>query len=196
MARVIFDISELYGRVWGGLVFPELLRRRLQPSPGLKQNAMPPETGTPQPDVLVLRLGQERMRFVIPPILTIEGRLRVIETAVAGLDGSVKEIASTEDWQVSIRGFLVSTDSQQVEGEGFRYRLNPDTYPEAELRRLRYFFESKEIVEVEQSRILSYFNIKKLLFTSLSFPELEGYGFIVPFEISSLSDKEYMLMIE
>ena len=204
MARLVFNIGELYGKVWGGMIFPELLRRS-------KDNAKDffrlnktdngvafPESvlGRPIQSELTLGLGGEEMRFAIPPVITLQGSINVVETAVAGLDGSIKEIASVNDYTVNIKGFLVSDDFTEIAQDGLRYRLNPSEFPEKELRQLRRFFEAKKAVEVVESRLLSFFNIKKLLFKSLNFPELEGYAFVIPFELEAVSDTEYTLILE
>jgi hypothetical protein len=203
MAKLIFDIGDLYGRVWGGLLFPELLRRNKE---NLKdyfklnkndENAIPANPlGKPVQSELVLRLDGEEMRFAVPPVLTITGSINVVETAVAGLDGTIKEIASVSDYSVNIKGFLVDSNYTDVEANGFRFRVNPSEFPEKELRRLRRFFEAKKMIEVVESRLLNFFNIKNLLFKSLNFPELEGYTATIPFEAEAVSDQEYTLILE
>ena len=203
MAKLIFDIGDLYGRVWGGLLFPELLRRNKE---SLKdyfklnkndKNAIPANPlGKPVQSELVLRLDGEEMRFAVPPVLTITGSINVVETAVAGLDGAIKEIASVSDYSVNIKGFLVDSNYTDVEANGFRFRVNPNEFPEKELRRLRRFFEAKKMIEVVESRLLNFFNIKNLLFKSLNFPELEGYTATIPFEVEAVSDQEYTLILE
>lgn len=201
MASVLFKVEEFYGKVWGGLVFPELLRRTGSLRSyffGKEQNqvAFQQNMGVPVQSEFAVRLEEEVLRLTIPPVLTVQGSINVIETAVAGLDGSIKEIASTADYSISIKGVLVAGQSIEVLQEGFRYKLNPNEFPERELRQLRRFFEAKKAVEVIESRFLSFFNIKKLLFKSLNFPELEGYAFALPFEIEAVSDTEYTLVLE
>lgn len=202
MARLVFNIAELYGKVWGGMVFPELLRRnkdnvkdffRHKTDGGaVSENIL----GRPLQSELTLGLDGEELRFTIPPVLTIQGSINVVETVVAGLDGSVKEIASVNDYAVNIKGFLVSDGFTEINQDGLRYRLNPSEFPEKELRQLRRFFEAKKAVKVAESRLLSFFNIKKILIKSISLPELEGYAFAIPFELEAVSDTEYTLILE
>ncbi len=202
MASVKFDIRKLYGEVWGGLVFPELLRRAggvqdfLFGKGNNTQIAQTNALGKPVQSELTLALEGEELRFVVPPVLTLQGSINVVETAVAGLNGSIKEIASVNDYSVNIKGFLVSNEFTEVVQDGLQYRLNPNDFPEKQLRQLRRFFEAKKAVNVKESRLLSFFNIKKLLFKSINFPELEGYAYIIPFEAETVSDSEYTLIIE
>ena len=203
MAQVSFEISALYGRVWGGLVFPELLRRANSVEDFFfkdKKEALFPATkiGRPIQSELTLRFNNEDLKFTIPPIITLAGSINVIETVVAGLDGSIKEVASVNDYVLNIKGFLTSTVYTDVQDDqsGFSYRLNPNEFPEKEFRQLRRFFEAKQSLEVVESRLLSYFNIKKILVKSINYPELEGYTFIVPFELECVSDVDFKLIIE
>lgn len=202
MASVLFKVEEFYGKVWGGLVFPELLLRTGSPKNyffGKEVSAInfpQSSVGKPTQSEFAVRLDGEDLRLVVPPIITLQGSINVVETAVAGLDGSIKEIASVADWSINIKGFLVSSDFTEVVQDGLRYRLNPNEFPEKELRQLRRFFEAKKAVEVIESRLLSFFNIKKLLFKSLNFPELEGYAFVLPFEVEAVSDTDYTLVLE
>jgi hypothetical protein len=200
---VSFNLNELFGRVWSGLPFPELLARN---SGGVKGFFLGTEqegvsfasgsTGRPVQAELTLGLNGEELRFAVPPICTIQNSLNVVETVVAGLNGSIKEIVSVNDYNVNIKGFLVESTFGNVEQNGYKYRLNSKEFPEKELRQIRRFFEAKKPVEVIESRLLSYFNIKKMLFKSISFPELEGYVSVIPFEIEAVSDTEYTLIIE
>jgi len=200
MASVLFDIRELYGKVWGGLVFPELLRRNNSARDYIFGTDSDADLATPAPQLgrpiqseLTLELGSERLKFTIPPIITVQGSLNIVETVVAGLDGAIKEITSVNDYVLSIRGFLSSTSYTDISSEGYSYRLNPDEFPEGELRQLRRFCESKQSLKVLESRLLSYFNIKKVLIRTWGFPELEGYTFMIPFELDVVSDTDFVL---
>jgi len=205
MASVLFDIRELYGKVWGGRVFPELIRRKSKNPEGYifgskkkEEFSVDKSVSRPIQSELTLGLNRDELRFMVPPIITLQGSVNVVKTVVAGLDGTIKEIASTNDYTVSIKGFLVSSKRVEVqdETEGLRYFLNPKDFPEKELRQLRTFLEAKKALEVLKSRLLSYFNIKKILVESFSFPELEGYVSAIPFEIEAVSDMEYTLILE
>jgi hypothetical protein len=202
MASVSFDIRELYGSVWGGLVFPELLRRAIMQYAAGNRSAQLPtantaQLGTPIQSELALGLQGETLRLAIPPIITIQSNLNLVETVVAGLDGSVREVISANDYTVNIKGFLVETALKEVvdDVQGFRYHLNPNTFPDEALRQLRRFYESKLPVLVLESKLLGYFNINRLLLKSINFPETEGYAFVMPFEIEAASDQDHELIL-
>lgn len=200
MAEVRFDVRELYGRVAWRLPFPlalsgglrdySLLTRRQAalPAPGF----FAPEFG--RPVWAEVQLGD--ISFAIPPVLTVQGQLNVVSTAVAGQDGLVKEVISVEDYRVNIKALLTENSVQDVGAgeEGFLVRLREDVFPDGRIRALRNLFEGKQSVRVV-SPYLSLFNIQYLLVTNLSFPDISGMSAMVPCELQCVSDKPLELVL-
>lgn len=201
MAEFIIDVEKMYNQtrqIESGLPFPELVRRRILSEKDLSNplDSVPYELkGKAVQSSLSLRINGETMKFTLPPIMTIQSSINVVETVVTGLDGTVKEVTSTSDYAVSIKGFLVSTSTTIVNKGGFLYELTPTEFPQEELRQLRRFFESKKSVEVVDGKLLSFFNITKLLIKSYSFPKFEGYSYMCPFEMECVSDVDFALKL-
>lgn len=201
MAEVSFDVRELYGKVGWKLPFPlafsgslrdySLLTRREQ---GLAEaNFFTPDFG--KPTWAEIQLGD--IEFAIPPVITVQGQLNVISTAVAGQNGSVKEVISVEDYRVNIKTML--TDNEIIDNgiseERFAIRLRGDGFPDGRIRELRNLFEEKQSVRVV-SPYLSLFNIQYLLMTSISFPDLSGMSSVIPCEIQCVSDRPLEIQLE
>jgi hypothetical protein len=131
------------------------------------------------------------VKFALPPVVTVSGQLNVVSTAVAGADGSVKEIVSVEDYRVNLKCFLTDNkfDSLEASGDrGFKIMLRNEEFPEQRVREIRNLFEGKKSVRVI-SPYLNLFNIQYLLITNMTFPELDGLTSIIPCELQCISDK-------
>lgn len=201
MAEFIIDIEKMYNEVrqiQSGMPYPELVRRRILSEKDLPNplDGIPYELkGKAVQSSLTLRTNGESMKFSLPPIMTIQSSINVVETVVTGLDGTVKEVTSTSDYAISIKGFLVSTATTIINKGGFLFEITPTEFPEEELRQLRRFYEGKKSVEVVESKLLSFFNIRKLLIKTYSFPKLEGYRYMCPFELECVSDVDFALKL-
>lgn len=104
-------------------------------------------------------------QFPIEPVITINSgnkivRRNVLKSGYTDLDrrGSVKELWSREDYEISISGVFISTE------EGL---------PEDEIRTLRSYCEARESIEV-QSALLTLFNIRKISIEQYNFPFTKG----------------------
>ncbi|MDX1903808.1 MAG: DUF6046 domain-containing protein [Thermonemataceae bacterium] len=204
MALVELKLQDIYKSVFyqAGLPVPVLMadavNKLFRSNPISPTETQAYDTGKPALSKLKIALDNQELNFALPPILSLQGNINIIETAIAGLDGTIKEITSLQDYNINIKGFLSATGNVEVidDTSGLRFFLKKPEFPERELRQLRAFFEAKKAVEVIESELLSFFNIKKMVFKTLSFSELEGYKGVVPFEAEAVSDKDYILIIE
>jgi hypothetical protein len=192
---VKFDIRELYGKVKWGLPFPLAISGDLKDYSYLtRQQRNNPDAFIPaqklgKPIWADIELGE--VKFALPPIITVSGQLNVVSTAVAGADGSVKEIVSVEDYRVNLKCFLTDNKFEDVgflSDRGFKISLRKEEFPEQRVREIRNLFEGKKSVRVI-SPYLNLFNIQYLLVTNMSFPELDGMTSIIPCELQCISDK-------
>jgi hypothetical protein len=201
MAEVSFDVRELYGKVGWKLPFPlalsggvkdySLLTRKER---GLADAGFfTPDFG--KPTWAEIQLGD--IEFAIPPVLTVQGQLNVISTAVAGQNGSVKEVISVEDYRVNIKVMLTNNEfiPNGTSEERFTISLRDNEFPDTRVRELRNLFEEKQSVRVV-SPYLSLFNMQYLLMTGISFPDLSGVSSIVPCEIQCVSDRPLEIQLE
>lgn len=106
----------------------------------------------------------------------------IVVTNIQGRNGSVKEYISDSDYNVVIRGAIVS---------GFNnvYPVGPI---ELLTKKLLTLNTSLEVV----SPFLSHFDIHNLVVTGYAFPQREGYNDMQVFEIRALSDDPVNIRIK
>lgn len=123
--------------------------------------------GVPHACPLKMKWETESAWWQLPiePVVTITGKntivkRNVLKTASADVArrGSVKEMWSQDDYEVSISGVFIATDGR---------------LPESDLRRLRKYCEGRQSVMV-QSPLFTIFNIKRLAIEDFQFPFTKG----------------------
>ncbi len=114
-------------------------------------------------------------QYDVPNAPMIDCRLakNIVRTSLLKRMGTVKELISADDWQVTIRGFLVDSD---------------DRYPINQVRELRQWFELEESLKVT-SEILNEMGIYNLVLQELDLPDPENYSNFQAFTLSCLSDE-------
>lgn len=132
---------------------------------------------------LSLRLpkaGERDWLLPLEPMITISGKHVITKRQVAKgrSRGSVKERWTLDDYTVRIEGIL--------QGEG-------DSYPEADVRRLRRYCEAGEVIAT--SPLLELFGISRLIIESWEIPHTSGAG-NQNYSLSCLSDDTYKLLLK
>lgn len=119
--------------------------------------------------------GRRMEAFSLPPATLTDVSLsrNVVTTQLAGAHGTVKELASSEDYQVRMRGIADNPASLDL--------------PEEFLQSLATLAALKSAVPVT-SDLLVQFGITHLVITSLAVTSLEGRPNAVQFELSALAD--------
>ena len=117
------------------------------------------------------------------PSVTIVGQKTIVETALAGSTrrGTVKELISVDDYQVTIRGIALNYASKLV-------------YPEDEVKAIRDLYEKNQSLVVE-SALTNLFGIYRLVIKSASFPEMVGIQHAQAYELVCVSDEDFELEI-
>ena len=117
---------------------------------------------------LSLKWADESEWWELPlePVVTVRGRNEIVKRSVLKVKtgdkerrGTVKELWSQGDYEVSIAGVLMSGDGCEL--------------PETALRKLRGYCEGRESVEV-LSPLLDIFGIRRLAIESFEFPHTAG----------------------
>jgi hypothetical protein len=93
----------------------------------------------------------------------------------------VKEYISKGDYQITIRGALVSPSSLR--------------YPEEEVAQLKEYLEAETAIGVASRFLDDVFNIQTIVIESFSFPQMEGTQNVQLFEISAVSDDPIELTV-
>ncbi|HMP93057.1 MAG TPA: DUF6046 domain-containing protein [Phnomibacter sp.] len=146
MALITYDIQELYRRTFGtNPIVPSMPKA----SPIAE---LPVVSSAQQPGIYTARGRQlmEQYRGVevwmpvrlwgvmgtSPALLELpysvvraQNKKHIISTPLAGRQGTVKELYSADDWQITIRGFLIGTNN---------------SWPEDEVERLAQFFRLQQ----------------------------------------------------
>ena len=122
--------------------------------------------------------------YVLPATTVVEltRQKRIAKTDVQGRDTSVKELISNGDWMIKIRGLVIN-------------EANPYEYPEDEMKVMHRFCEAKTSIPVT-CKLLQWFEINELVVENYSFPRMEGYPGVQPFELDCLSDEPLELIVK
>jgi hypothetical protein len=115
------------------------------------------------------------------PLFDITGQRNIIKTPMQGKDGTVKEYISDDDYLITIRGFLINYDSPG--------------YPEQQLQELMQVINAKVAIGIT-SQVFNLLDIHNIVIERWSFPAVEGYENMQPFELECTSDQPVELEIK
>jgi hypothetical protein len=95
--------------------------------------------------------------------------------------GTVKEFVQQDDFQITVRGFLINYDSQD--------------YPEQLMADLWKVLNAQQTLGIT-SRVFNLLGIHNIVITAARFPGVEGYINMQPFEFDAVSDFPSLLQIK
>lgn len=116
------------------------------------------------------------------PVVRAVSRKTVIETPLVERNGSVKEIISTDDWILSIRGTIKNADG---------------AWPDLELSELLEMYARNEAIPIRcalTDRLLN--GNEYVVITNLSLPEKPGFVQSIEYSIECVSDIPFELELE
>ncbi len=118
------------------------------------------------------------------PTIVITGRKNILETPLVGSTrkGTVKELISIEDYDITIRGIAINLKSKLV-------------YPEDEVKGLNDLFNLNESLSIECA-LTNLFGIYRLVIKQVSFPEMRGVQHAQAFEFNCVSDEDFILELQ
>ncbi|WP_353122122.1 DUF6046 domain-containing protein [Dysgonomonas capnocytophagoides] len=115
-------------------------------------------------------------------VSSIVNKKTIVETPLVGRQGTVKEEISISDWDINVKGLIVSTGMD---------------YPEDEVHELKELYEQETSLGIDNARTsLILEKGEKIVIRSLRFPELKGMQHIQAFEMDLTSDIPFSLIIE
>lgn len=125
-------------------------------------------------------------------VSSIACKKNIIETSLVGRQGTVKEEISVDDWEINVKGIIVSPDR---------------CYPDQQVSDLNQLFLSGESYTIINARTSLIFGDKtvsgklesgeeRVVFKNLKFPELKGMKNVQAFECDLISDICFTLIIE
>lgn len=118
------------------------------------------------------------------PTIAFSKRKRIIETALVGSKrkGTVKELISSEDWEITIRGIAVNYESKIY-------------YPEDQVADLIGLDAREESLEIK-SALTSLLGIYRIVIKSFRLTEMVGIQHAQAYEFQCVSDEDFILEIE
>lgn len=115
-------------------------------------------------------------------VMSLSAKNTIVETTLVNREGNVKEEISVDDWDINIKGVIVSTDL---------------SYPDQEVFELKELRRSGEALGIENARTsLLLEGSEKVVVRRLVFPPLRGMQHVQAFEMDLTSDLEFSLIIE
>jgi hypothetical protein len=126
--------------------------------------------------------GTRRALLLQNTVSSFANKKTIVETPLVNRKGTVKEEISTSDWQINVRGIIVSQDGN---------------YPEERVNELREWYERGEALEIENARAsLLLDGNEMVVINDLKFPEIRGNKNMQAFEMNLTSDLNFDLYIE
>lgn len=115
-------------------------------------------------------------------VSSMAGKIMMVETPLVSRQGSVKEEISISDWDINIKGLIVSTDLD---------------YPDEMVYELGQLRKAGTVLGIENARTsLLVEDQEKVVIRSLKFPEIKGMKNVQAFEMDLVSDNPFSLIIE
>lgn len=114
-------------------------------------------------------------------ILSAQCKKNIVETALVGRQGTIKELISAEDWQFSVKGIIASADNN---------------YPEDEVIKLTELFEKNKSLKINNAlAAILLKNNEKIVVTSLNLLEVKHPN-VQAFEMQFVSDNDFEIIIK
>lgn len=115
-------------------------------------------------------------------VMSLANKKTIVETPMVNRRGSVKEEVSIEDWEINVKGIIVSSDYD---------------YPDDQVQSLVSIYEQEMALDIMNVRTdLTIKGDEKVVLKSLTFPELKGMKNIQPFELNMVSDNQFDLYLK
>lgn len=203
-----FDLKEIFRQVWGynappfmfGLQnkierkigfgadeqnsdysFGSIPERREQNIKGSPFYALNPNGNEVFLPIWLIKPNGEKV-LLSNTVSSFVSKISIVETPMVNRKGSVKEEISIDDWDINIKGIIVSKDYD---------------YPDQEVYELNQLKEMGVALGIENARASLLLEEKEMVvIKSLTFPELKGMKNVQPFEMNLVSDIEFDLIIE
>lgn len=116
------------------------------------------------------------------PILTFSTRKTIVETPLAGNTrrGTVKELINSEDWSIRIQGVCIDE--------------NRNGYPQLEVLAIKKLFDYNGNLQILNYICQVLLEIRKVVIKDLTFSGIQGHPYSQAYEMSLVSDEDFMLI--
>lgn len=200
------DLKKIFKETWGyvGLPFPEivlngiLMKNKTQDFeefrfnllekkqtnklgvPYYSQNSLDREIYMP---IWLSESDKSATEYLLPnTVMSISSKKEIVTTKLVNRDGSFKEEISMDDWEIDVKGVLVSSGSN---------------FPEEEYAKLNEWYKKRTKFNILNARTaFCLADNEKVVITSLRFSEMRGFENVQPYELKLTSDIEFSLYVE
>jgi len=114
------------------------------------------------------------------PLVTLTGGKNIVKTVVAGLEGTVKEEISTNDYMIVIKGIITNEQS--------------DDYPEEDVAKIREICEASGMHDVV-NKLFRIFGINNIVIESYNIFGIAGHQSQQAYQINAWSDRPVELIL-
>lgn len=130
------------------------------------------------------RVNGVPMQLPNEPILTFSTRKTIVETPLAGNTrrGTVKELINAEDWEIKIQGICLEEER--------------NSYPHAQVLAIKELYDYNGHVDILNYVCQALLEIRKVVIRSLTFTGIQGHPYSQAYEMSLVSDEDFMLIKE
>ncbi|MDD3079090.1 MAG: DUF6046 domain-containing protein [Paludibacter sp.] len=189
-----FDLGKIFKSVWGYTAAPflftkkksrsdysfgdDIVRREnnIKGSPFYSTNNNGNEVFLP---IWLIRTNGDKF-LLQNTVSSFTSKKNIVETTLINQQGSVKEEISIDDWEVNVKGIIVSDDYD---------------YPDQQVADLRQLYKLSESLEIENARSsLLFENNERVVIRDLKFTEIKGMKNMQAFEMNLVSDFEFKLI--
>ncbi len=113
-------------------------------------------------------------------VISIKGKKTIVETAMVGRKGTVKELISVDDYEIEIAGVILESD-----------------YPDETIAQLHDIYDINASVELKCALTDIFLEEEdKVVIKSIEFPSMKGCETSQAYKMSLATDKSFELVIE
>jgi len=125
-------------------------------------------------DVILQNTTDQSFFQMLQVLITVNQTKNIVKTVVQGRNGTVKEMISLGDYQVSLEGGI--------------YESNKFKYPMDDVRKLERLLATPEALKVISPFLNEIFEVHYLVVENYDFPQEKGKQNVQTFSIKSISD--------
>ncbi len=119
------------------------------------------------------------------PVISISSRKTIVETPLTGRSGTVKELINIQDYEITIKGFIIA---------------NTNEFPEADVTTLRTIYEQNVALSI-QCPLTDIFLLRpdrggsdQVVIRELTFPAINGVKNVRAYQLRMVSDEPFNLV--
>jgi len=183
-------LEKIFRDTWGyiGLPFPEFITEGIPERVKNSMLGVPFYTKNSNGRELFMPIwlsenDRDSKEYLLPnTVMSLSNKKEIVTTKLVNRDGSVKEEISLNDWEIDIKGVLVSNDN---------------SYPEKDFTKINEWFKNRIALNIQNARTaICLAGGEKVVITDLRFPEIRGFENTQPYELKLISDIEFSLYID